>query len=158
MGFEWAVTHCNFSFLLKIDDDVFVHIPRVLSFLNATTTPKKKLYTGLLYANMGPHMKGKWMVTYEEYTETRYPDFCLGFGYILSHDVVRAFVDTFSSLPFFRLDDVYFGMLASKNGISIANNVGFEVWHPPQYVCVPTKDTLVRHDVREECQIEMFNS
>ena len=70
MGFEWAVTHCNFSFLLKIDDDVFVHIPKVLSFLNATTTPKKKLYTGLLYANMGPHRKGKWMVTYEEYNET----------------------------------------------------------------------------------------
>ena len=32
------------------------------------------------------------MVTYEEYNETRYPDFCPGFGYILSHDVVRAFV------------------------------------------------------------------
>ena len=75
------------------------------------------------------------MVTYEEYNETRYPDFCPGFGYILSQDVVRAFVDTFSSLPFFRLDDVYVGMLASKTGIIITNNVGFEVWHPPQYVC-----------------------
>ncbi|XP_022787639.1 lactosylceramide 1,3-N-acetyl-beta-D-glucosaminyltransferase-like, partial [Stylophora pistillata] len=31
MGFEWAITYCNFSFLLKLDDDVFVHIPRVLS-------------------------------------------------------------------------------------------------------------------------------
>ena len=49
-------------------------------------------------------------------------------------------------------------MMASKNGISIANNVGFEVWHPPQYVCVPTKDTFLRHDVGEECQIKMFNS
>ena len=157
MGFEWAVMYCNFSFLLKLDDDVFVHVPRVLSFLSAPTTPKKMLYAGCHYANMGPHRKGKWMVTYEEYNETRYPDFCPGFGYILSHDVVRAFVDTFSSLPFFRLDDVYVGMLASKNGISITNNVGFEVWHPPQYVCVPTKDTLVRHDVGEECQMKMFN-
>ena len=157
MGFEWAVMYCNFSFLLKLDDDVFVHVPRVLSFLSAPTTPKKMFYAGCHYANMGPHRKGKWMVTYEEYNETRYPDFCPGFGYILSHDVVRAFVDTFSSLPFFRLDDVYVGMLASKNGISITNNVGFEVWHPPQYVCVPTKDTLVRHDVGEECQMKMFN-
>ncbi|CAH3117839.1 unnamed protein product [Pocillopora meandrina] len=157
MGFEWAVMYCNFSFLLKLDDDVFVHVPRILSFLSAPTTPKKMFYAGCHYANMGPHRKGKWMVTYEEYNETRYPDFCPGFGYILSHDVVRAFVDTFSSLPFFRLDDVYVGMLASKNGISITNNVGFEVWHPPQYVCVPTKDTLVRHDVGEECQMKMFN-
>ena len=48
-------------------------------------------------------------------------------------------------------------MLASKNGISVTNNVGFEVWHPPQYVCVPIKNTLVRHDVGEECQLKMFN-
>ncbi|RMX50813.1 hypothetical protein pdam_00003157 [Pocillopora damicornis] len=157
MGFEWAVTYCNFSFLLKVDDDVFVHVPRVLSFLSAPTTPKKMFYAGNHYKNPVPFRGGKWKVNYEEYNKTRYPDFCPGFGYVLSHDVVRAFVDTFSSLPFFRLDDVYVGMLASKNGISITNNVGFEVWHPPQYVCVPTKDTLVRHDVGEECQMKMFN-
>ena len=157
MGFEWAVTYCDFSFLLKLDDDVFVHVPRVLSFLSAPTTPKKMFYAGNHYTNPVPLREGKWKVTYEEYNETRYPDFCPGFGYILSHDVVRAFVDTFSSLPFFRLDDVYVGMLASKNGINITNNVGFEVLHPPQYVCVPTKDTLVRHDVEEECQMKMFN-
>ncbi|XP_066019068.1 uncharacterized protein [Pocillopora verrucosa] len=157
MGFEWAVTYCNFSFLLKLDDDVFVHVPRVLSFLSAHTTPKKMFYAGNHYTNPVPLREGKWKVTYEEYSGTRYPDFCPGFGYILSHDVVRAFVDTFSSLPFFRLDDVYVGMLASKNGINITNNVGFELWHPPQYVCVPTKNTLVRHDVGEECQIKMFN-
>nr|XP_058970088.1 uncharacterized protein LOC131796511 [Pocillopora verrucosa] len=157
MGFEWAVTYCNFSFLLKLDDDVFVHVPRVLSFLSAQTTPKKMFYAGNHYTNPVPLREGKWKVTYEEYSGTRYPDFCPGFGYILSHDVVRAFVDTFSSLPFFRLDDVYVGMLASKNGINITNNVGFELWHPPQYVCVPTKNTLVRHDVGEECQIKMFN-
>ena len=104
MGFEWAITYCNFSFLLKSDDDVFVQVPRVLSFLSAPTTPKKMFYAGRRYANKGPRRKGKWMVTYEEYNETRYPDFCPGFGYILSHDVVRAFVDTFSSLPFFRLE------------------------------------------------------
>ena len=157
MGFEWAVTYCDFSFLLKLDDDVFVHVPRVLSFLSAPTTPKKMFYAGNHYRNPVPFRGGKWKVTYEEYNKTRYPDFCPGFGYILSLDVVRAFVDTFSSLPFFRLDDVYVGMLASKNGISVTNNVGFELLHPLQYVCVPTNDTLVRHDVGEECQMKMFN-
>ena len=40
MGFEWAETYCNFLFLLKLDDDVFVHIARLLSFLIATATTK----------------------------------------------------------------------------------------------------------------------
>ena len=71
MGFEWAVTYCNFSFLLKLDDDVFVHIPRVLSFLSAPNTPKKKLYAGNHYTNNVPFRGGKWKVTYEEYDKTR---------------------------------------------------------------------------------------
>lgn len=158
MGFEWAVMYCNFSFLLKVDDDVFVHIPRVLSFLSSPNTPKRKLYAGNHYTNNTPFRGGKWKVTYEEYNLTKYPDFCPGFGYILSQDVVSAFVDTFSSLPFFRLDDVYVGMLADKNGITVTNNKGFEVWHPSNLVCVPTSYTLVRHDVGEECQMKMFKT
>ena len=158
MGFEWAVTYCNFSFLLKLDDDVFVHIPRVLSFLSAPNTPKKKLYAGNHYTNNVPFRGGKWKVTYEEYDKTRYPDFCPGFGYILSHDVVSTFVETFSSFPFFRLDDVYVGMLADRNGISVTNNNGFELGHPPGHICVPTNYTLVRHDVGEECQMKMFKT
>ena len=67
MGFEWAVTYCNFSFLLKLDDDVFVHVPRVLSFLSAHTTPKKMFYAGNHYTNPVPLREGKWKVTYEEY-------------------------------------------------------------------------------------------
>ena len=157
IGFEWAIRYCNFSFLLKLDDDVFVHVPRILSFLSAPTTPKKKLYAGNHYRNNHVARVGKWKVSYEEYNETTYRDFCPGFGCILSHDVVTAFVDTFSSFPYFRLDDVYVGMLASKNGFNITHNRGFEVWHPPQYVCIPTNDTLVRHDVGEECQMKIFN-
>lgn len=158
MGFEWAITYCSFSFLLKLDDDVFVNVPKVLLFLREPTTPKEKLYMGNHYTNNLPHRKGKWMVTYEEYSDTKYPDFCPGFGYILSHDVVTSFVDTFPSFPFFRLDDVYVGMLASRNGVKITgNNAGFEVWHPPGFVCIPKPDTLVRHDVGEDCQLKMFN-
>ena len=156
MGFEWAIRYCKFSFLLKLDDDVFVNIPKVLSFLHEPTTPKEKLYAGNHYTNQTPFRGGKWMVTVEEYNETRYPDFCPGFGYILSHDVVNSFVETFSSLPFFRLDDVYVGMLASRNRIKIKHNVGFEVWHPPGWKCIPKPSTLVRHDVGEDCQLKMF--
>ena len=132
MGFEWAITYCSFSFLLKLDDDMFFNIPKVLLFLCEPTTPKEKLYMGNHYTNNVPFRNGKWMVTYEEYSDTKYPDFCPGFEYILSHDVVTSFVDTFPSLPFFRLDDVYVGLLASRNGVKITvNNAGFEVWHPP---------------------------
>ena len=34
MGFEWATKYCDFDFLLKTDDDVFVNIPNVFNFLS----------------------------------------------------------------------------------------------------------------------------
>ena len=34
MGFEWANLYCDYDYLLKGDDDVFVNIPRLFAFLN----------------------------------------------------------------------------------------------------------------------------
>ncbi|KAJ7370620.1 hypothetical protein OS493_031035 [Desmophyllum pertusum] len=82
MGFEWATRYCNFSFLLKVDDDVFVNSERVLSFLSEPSTPKQKLYAGEHRINPLANRDGKWKVTIEEYSETHYPDFCPGFGFV----------------------------------------------------------------------------
>ena len=157
MGFEWATRYCKFSFLLKTDDDVFVNSVELLSFLNKPTTPKKKLYLGNHYQNPSVHRGGKWKVTKEEYRESHYPNFCPGFGYVLSHDVVTLFVKAFVFVPYFRLDDVYVGMLANRTGIKIIHNAGFELDAPRQ--CIPDEGTLVRHGFQnqEDCLLEIFN-
>ena len=154
MGFEWASKYCKFSFLLKTDDDVFVNVPGVLSFLSNPTTPNEKLYAGNHYKNPPVHRGDKWAVTTQEYSATHYPGFCPGFGYILSHDVIVSFVKAFSFVPYFRLDDVYVGMLANFTGIKIIHNEGFELDAPLQ--CVPNEGTLVRHDIEGDCLEEMF--
>ncbi|KAJ7387515.1 hypothetical protein OS493_000846 [Desmophyllum pertusum] len=153
MGFEWATRHCKFSFLLKVDDDVFVNPERVLSFLNEPSTPKEKLYAGEHRINPRALRDGKWKVTIEEYSETHYPDFCPGLGFVLSHDVVVSFVKAFDFVPYFRLDDVYVGMLANKTGIKIMHNAGFESYPPIMLRCSPHEGTLVRHGTEGYCLI-----
>ena len=161
MGFEWASRYCNFSFLLKTDDDVFVNSADLISFLSEPTTPKKKLYIGNHYTEPWVHRGGKWKVTEEEYSGAKYPDFCPGFGYVLSYDVVNSYVNAFDILPFFRLDDVYVGMLANITGIKIIHNDGFELDSPRQ--CIPNEGTLVRHGfygntgTHEDCLMAIFN-
>ncbi|KAJ7387726.1 hypothetical protein OS493_001069 [Desmophyllum pertusum] len=157
MGFQWATKYCKFSFLLKTDDDVFVNAPGVLSFLSEPTTPKEQLYVGNHYTNPDVYRGGKWKITIEEYSESHYPDFCPGFGFVLSHDVVVTFVKAFAFVPYFRLDDVYVGMLANKTGIKIIHNEGFEVYPPIMRKCSPHEGTLVRHGTEGYCLIEMFN-
>ena len=161
MGFEWATIYCNFSFLLKVDDDVFVNSAKLYSSLSSPTTPKKNLYMGLHNKHALVMRHGYWKVSKKEYSDKFYPDFCSGFGYVLSYDVALTFVEAFAFLPFYRIDDVYVGMLANRAGIKITQNAGFEVRAGKQ--CIPNESTLVRHGfykrdgTREDCLIEIFN-
>ena len=156
MGFEWAARYCSFTFLLKADDDVFINPPAVIAVLNRATTPKQKLYMGYVYKNPVVQRKGKWLLSREEYNATHYPDFCAGPGYILSLDVVHSFVSIFGSIPKFKFDDVYVGMLAAKIGINAVHDRGFQT---PPYLsttCVLYSNTLVRHGAVGQCLLDLF--
>lgn len=156
MGFEWAARYCRFSLLLKADDDVFINTPAVLAVLNQPSTPTEKLYMGHVYKNPVVQRKGKWLLTQEEYNETHYPDFCAGPGYILSRDVVQSFVEIFDTIPKFKIDDAYVGMLAKEANIIPRHNRGFQT---PPYLsrtCALFRDTLVRHGAVGQCLIDLF--
>ena len=156
MGFEWAANYCNFTFLLKADDDVFVNTPALLSLLENTKTPKTGLYLGFLYKHPRVQRKGKWLVTQEEYNETHYPDFCAGPGYILSQDVIVSFVDIFDTIPKFKIDDAYVGMLAKEAGVIPRHHTGFQT---PPYLsrtCVLLRNTVVRHAAVGKCLFDLF--
>ena len=160
MGFEWAVKYCEFSFLLKADDDVFLDPVGVISFLNEPTTPHKELYTGNLNTGTKPfrHEGGRWSVTYEEYSEKFYHDYCSGFAFILSYDVVALFVEVLDLVPIFKIDDVYVGLLAKETGIRGLHTAGFELTVPQlANLCIPFNNTLARHGTLGECLIEIYN-
>ena len=133
-----------------------MNVPRVISFLRDPTTPKESLYAGRQYRSPPVLRRDKWKVTREEYNSTFYPDFCPGFGFILSGDVVVSFVEAFSLVPHFRLDDVYVGMLANHIGIKITSNEGFEFSKKPPR-CRPNNGTLVMHGILGDCLVKMFN-
>lgn len=156
MGFEWASRYCSFTFLLKADDDVFINPPAAIAVLNRATTPKHKLYMGYLYRNPVVKRTGKWSLSQEEYNATHYPDFCAGPGYLLSPDVVTSFVSIFGSIPRFKFDDVYVGMLAAKIGLNAIHDGGFQT---PPYLsttCVLYENTLVRHGAVGQCLLDLF--
>lgn len=46
MGLEWVVKYCDFDFFLKIDDDVFVNIYKLVDYLRRLQIFKRQLYLG----------------------------------------------------------------------------------------------------------------
>ena len=159
MGFEWAIRYCNFSFLLKMDDDTFVHTKQLIAVLNDYYRSQQKMYMGMLW--LQPLVKrsqnNKWDISLKEYNKTTYPDYCPGFGFVLTSDSVELFVDLFDVVPFFRFDDVYVGMLAERAGVNGSFHGGFREYpSPPSVACDLDPTVFVWHGITGKCLFKLF--
>ena len=160
MGFEWAIRYCNFSFLLKMDDDTFVHTKKLIEVLNGHYRSQQKVYMGRCW--LKPLVKrshnNKWHISFQEYNKTTYPNFCPGFGFVLTPDSVELFVGLFDVVPFFRFDDVYVGMLAERAGVKTAGfHPGFKQHpSPPSIACNLDPKVIVWHGITGKCLFKLF--
>ena len=154
MGFEWSVKYCNFNYLLKSDDDVFVNTFGLMDFLTKYTTPKKMFYTGNIMVGSVVLRNGRYGVSPEEYNETMYKPYCSGGGYILSHDVVEKFLSYFDVLKPLKIDDAYIGLLADRAGVKVTNNKEFRMYEDK---CEYKETTLVQHPARGDCLKKLYD-
>ena len=106
-------------FVLKIDDDVYLHFPRMIWWLRTASLPDK-LYGGYLL----PKTKAirdplhKWHVSEQHYNETYFPPYCNGPFYFMSRAVVLKVLEaSFTEGSSFPLEDVFIGILAQKVGV-----------------------------------------
>ena len=156
MGLEWAAKYCDFQFLMKTDDDVFVNPYRLMDYLEKPDTSKTKLFLGFVRRNVAPQRGGKYGVSMEEYNKNIYPVFCGGVGYVLSSDLVLKMVEIFDPKNPLRLEDVYTGILAERvGGIVARHHQGFRPWlYGP---CKYFSDTIAYHQASINCMVELFN-
>ena len=155
MGFEWAARYCQFSFLLKADDDVFVNTKDLILLLQRST-PKNRLYMGKVQLNAKVRRYGKFNVSYDEYAGLTYPSYCSGAGFVLSYDVVDCLVPLFDVANPFRIDDTYVGILVNKVGITPVDHRRFIFPFTNYDDCYFVPHTLVQHRAVGQCLIRLF--
>lgn len=156
MSFEWASKYCEFKFLLKTDDDVFVDILRLLRLLKHKRFPSSFFYGGDAQRKSTVWRDGKYGVHESEYKNSFYPPYCSGAGYIISQDVVRKMAGLFSTVKFFKIDDVYVGMLAQvlNQKVYKISNIYFQV-----YNCELQRDALFQHKVcSDDCMEQLHKN
>ena len=156
MGLEWASKYCDFQYLLKADDDVFVNPYLLMDYLRKPDTPTTKLYTGSCWHGAIPYRTGRYGISVEEYNRTTYPDFCPGPAYVLSSDMVHKLVEMFDvRKKHFKLEDVYIGLLVEKMGdVKVRPHPSF---HPYTTECKLSPHTFTQHRASVQCMGELFN-
>lgn len=107
MVLKWFSHNANdVNFLVKIDDDVYPHVPSIYNYITKFADEKEFL--------MGPyiepervHRTGKYAVSRDDWKDDWVPPYAIGNYLIYSADVARAIYEKSKTTRFFWLDDVF---------------------------------------------------
>ncbi|XP_067683593.1 beta-1,3-galactosyltransferase 1-like [Haliotis asinina] len=119
MALHWVIAQCHgVRTIVKLDDDVFLDIFKLVDFSVTTGHYHNSLYCNILQNGRPYRREGKWITSREDYPFEFYPSYCEGMAYIFSVDEAKRLVKASENTRFYWIDDVYVtGILAHKAGI-----------------------------------------
>jgi len=125
-AFHWALNRVNPRFILKADDDVYIRLPYLISWLQEFGT--KKFYGGDVKPDGTRVFRSdnKNFVAKDCLDLEFYPSYCSGPFYVLSSEALRSMFRSIHKFPAFPVEDAYIGLLAHDNKISPVKIPGFE--------------------------------
>ena len=118
----WLASTMNVHFIVKVDDDVYLHVPKMIWWLKTSSLPEK-LYAGAVQDGIKLKVirdpRHKWFVSEQIFNNTWFPPYCNGPFYILSKSALLELLKASPSegLTPFPLEDAYTGILANRAGI-----------------------------------------
>ena len=127
-GLLWSVIHINPRFILKADDDVYVRIPHLISWLENYASDK--LYGGHVIpdgARVNRSVTWKNRVLKDCLAEDVFPPYCSGPFYVISSNILPSVFESVRKWTAFPAEDAYLGILARENGIKPVSITGFEL-------------------------------
>lgn len=120
--FEWLSSHCpSTSYAMKIDSDMFLNVHNLVHML--LKTPQHLYMTGVV-ARGAPVLRdcdSKWFMPDFVYSESEYPPYALGLGYVFSQDLSKKILEASSHVKAVYIEDVYVGLCMRHLGIALAN-------------------------------------
>ena len=145
MQFSWAHAHCGHArFLMTADDDIFVHMPNLVRYLqDVAKRGVKDFWVGRVHRGAPPIRRkdSKYYVPFEMYQWTSYPDYTAGAGYVVSRDVADKIYQASLTLnASIYIDDVFMGICANAMGVSPQEHVYFSgEGKAPYHLCIYDK-------------------
>ncbi|KAK7889426.1 hypothetical protein WMY93_024986 [Mugilogobius chulae] len=130
MQFDWAAKYCaKAKFVMSADDDIFVHMPNMVRYLNGLEEKHvENFWVGHVHRGAPPirRKESKYYVSVELYPWPCYPDYTAGAGYVVSGDVAAKIHQAMQILnSSMYIDDVFMGICAQAVGVSPQDYVFF---------------------------------
>lgn len=120
---KWVDQHVKYNFLLKIDEDSFVRVEKILDEL--LSKPQSRLYWGFFDGRAHVKRSGKW-AEMDFILCDRYLPYALGGGYVISKDLVAFVAKNADMLKLYVNEDVSLGTWLSGLDIRRVHDVNFD--------------------------------
>jgi len=137
MGIQWAVTQCNSTYVIKMDDDIVVDMYSLVDLIDSKGQTNFDLL-GYVLQDLRPIrlMANKWYVTEDEYESDSYPTFVSGWLYIATFDAAKRLLYSLNSEKYFWIDDVFVtGVLGRKANLKIEDMQEYFTTNPEYFEC-----------------------
>lgn len=106
---QWVSEYCpKAKFLFKVDDDMFINMPRLLDFVNEHIEDTNSIF-GKLAHGWPPvrNINVKYFISETRYSPEVYPDFVTGGSYLLPASLARSLYEASLKQQFLKLEDVF---------------------------------------------------
>ncbi|XP_041368253.1 beta-1,3-galactosyltransferase 5-like [Gigantopelta aegis] len=147
----WVFTFCkSSSYYLKTDDDVFVHMTRLLAFVKSL--PKESTIYGRWNTRMRVvRQKSKWHVSFEEYPFRQYPSYTSGGGYVMPVSLARVLFNQSHYFPHIPIEDVFI------TGV-LRRSLGFRIGKMPCKIERRTRNHSARCDMAKNTKLTLIHA
>ena len=128
-GYKWALKFCNHAkFTLRTGDDNYVNIPEIVKWVKTKGPKSSHVQIGHRITNMLVYRQKdkKWFVSPLEFPERVYPTYSMGTAFMFSMVAIKDIVKAAPNVPFFAIEDAWFGLLMREIKIGVVNEPGFD--------------------------------
>ncbi|KAJ7376706.1 Beta-1,3-galactosyltransferase 1 [Desmophyllum pertusum] len=127
-GLLWSMIHVNPHFILKADDDVYVRIPYLITWLE--NYGGDTFYGGHVIpdgAEVNREVTWKNQILKDCLAEDYFPPYCSGPFYVISSSILPSLFQSVQNWTAFPAEDAYIGILARENGLKPVSMPGFDL-------------------------------
>lgn len=150
---KWIANKHSFSYLLKVDDDSFVHLDVLYDEL-AHRKETSKLYWGYFVGASHIQKSGQWAES-NWFLCDRYLPYAVGGGYVLSSDLVDYITSNAHLLQLYMSEDVSVGTWLSPLKIQRVHDQRFDTWYKSRGCA---NDFLITHKHSPESLRDKYNN
>lgn len=129
-GIRWVAEFCpNAKYILKADEDVFVHVHNLVKFLSKRPEKRRGVIYGHALMKSDVFREGRWAVSTHAFPLSVYPTYTCGNTYVISGKMAAHIYYTAGLLPYLNIEDVFVtGIVRTFLNAELVDVPGFTHW------------------------------